>query len=230
MEEQAYTLVLDQSLDPSPVLPALIWAEGIEPLRATPDTPLFLMDTIKSVREVGEEYVPAAMRARVRKMLRHGKYHASGRGKPASEFLLRAALADSFPLVNEPVDVNNTISLASGLPGSIFDADISGRHLLIRRGMPGETYVFNNSGQTIDLQDLLLICCRSDDRWEPCGNPVKDAMATKIHSGTRNVVAVLYAPIDEPQDIVSHWADRYAALLSSHCRANTTGFCIVTSG
>jgi len=229
MEEQAYTLTLDMSLDPTPVLPALIWAEGINPPCATSDVPPFLADAITAAKEAGEDYVPAELRARVRKMLRYGKYHASGRGKPASEFLLRAALGNTFPLVNEPVDVNNAISLASGLPGSIFDTGISGAHLLVRRGMPGEAYVFNNSGQRIDLQDLLLICRRKGDDWEPCGNPVKDAMTTKIHADTRNVVAVLYAPSDEPKESISRWAERYAALLSSHCHARATGVHLVTA-
>jgi len=141
---------------------------------------------------------PLEVRQRVRKMLRHGKYKPAGRSKPASEFLLRAALSESFPLINEPVDVNNAVSLESGFPGSIFDADISGRHLLIRRGLPNEQYVFNPSGQTIDLQDLLLVSRKTETGWEPCGNPVKDAMITKISADTVNVVAVLYAPIDEP--------------------------------
>ena len=105
---------------------------------------------------------------------------------------MRAALSDAFPLVNGPVDVNNIVSLESGLPGSIFDASLSGRRLLIRRGAPGESYVFNPSGQSIDLQDLLHVCRFAGGAWEPCGNPVKDSMATKIRPETRVVVAVLY--------------------------------------
>ena len=67
-------------------------------------------------------------------MLRHGAYKPSGRGKPASEFLLHAALRGEFPLVHGPVDANNAISLASGLPGSIFDADLTGPRLFLRHG------------------------------------------------------------------------------------------------
>ena len=222
-----YSLEIGEDLRPCPVLPALIWAERIVPPLATESAPAFLTDVILEAQATGEEFVPAEVRKRVRKMLRFGKYHASGRGKPASEFLLRAALSDQFPLVNGPVDVNNAISLASGLPGSIFDSDLSGTHQLIRRGVPGEAYVFNNSGQTIDLQDLLLVCRRTDAGWEPCGNPVKDAMTTKIQTQTTNVVAVLYAPADEPRDSLAHWAENYAELLSSHCKAHTVGYRII---
>jgi len=56
--------------------------------------------------------------------------------------------------------------------------------------------------------------------WEPCGNPVKDSMATKIRSETRDVVAVLYAPADEPIDSLARWASRYAELLARECGAS----------
>ncbi len=229
MGEVIYRLDLDPSLDPSPVLPALIWAEGIVAPRPTEKAPPFLAEILTQAAVTGEEFVPDVLRKRVRKMLRHGKYHASGRGKPASEFLLRAAVAGSFPLVNGPVDVNNTISLVSGLPGTIFDADLSGTHLLLRRGRPEESYTFNRSGQTIDLQDLLLVCRRVEEAWEPCGNPVKDAMSTKIHPETKRVIAVLYAPMDEPVSSLEGWAARYADLLKAHCEAEVVGFKVITA-
>lgn len=227
MNEQSYVLELDPSLYPSAVLPALVWAKGIEPPAPTTTPPAFLEEILTQVEAAGEGFVSAELRTRVRKMLRYGRYHPSGRGKPASEFLLRAALNGSFPLVNGPVDVNNAVSLASGLPGSIFDADLSGTHLLLRRGKPGESYVFNPAGQIIDLEDLLLVCRRAEKGWEPCGNPIKDSMTTKIRPKTKNVVAILYAPADEPSTSVERWATRYAELLSTHCQAEVTGFKVV---
>ena len=224
MHEIAYRLDLDPSLAPPPVVPALIWAEAIQSPRDTEEPPAALDDVLRRARSVGEEFLAAEMRQRVRRMLRHGKYKPSGRSKPASEFLLQAALSGAFPLVNGPVDVNNAVSLESGFPGSIFDADRSGRRLRIRRGAAGESYVFNPSGQTIDLEDLLLVCRLIDDVWEPCGNPVKDSMATKIRSETRDVVAVLYAPADEPIDSLARWASRYAELLASECGASRAAF------
>lgn len=224
MPHETYRLTIDPSLSPSPVVPALIWAEGIRP----PEGPLaFLSEVVAATAAKGEGGIPETVRSRVRDMLRHGRYKPTGRGKPASEFLLRAALEGTFPRVNGPVDVNNAISLASGLPGSIFDADLSGPHLLLRRGKSGEAYVFNPSGQTIDLEDLLLVCRKAEEGWEPCGNPVKDAMATKVRPETGRVVAVLYAPIDEPVPSVEGWAARYADLLKTHCRAERSGFEVV---
>ena len=183
-----------------------------------------LAERISRAEQAGEDAVPLDVRQRVRRMLRHGKYKPSGRGKPASEFLLRAALNGSFPNVNGPVDVNNAISLESGFPGSIFDAELSGTELLLRRGTAGESYVFNPTGQSIDLEDLLLVCRYAASGWEPCGNPVKDSMLTKIRLNTRSAVAILYLPVDEPRASAEHWAGLYAGLLKSHCRAQAVGF------
>ena len=228
MMNEEYHLEIDGSLDPCPAMFALIWAEGILPPTTQTHPPAFLDSLLKATVDVGEEAVPAFVRQRVRNILRHGKYKPSGRGKPASEFLLRAALSESFPLVNEPVDVNNAISLESGFPGSISDVALSGKRLLIRRGLPDEEYVFNPSGQTINLEDLLLVCRKTQDGWEACGNPVKDAMSTKISSDTENVVAVLYVPVDEPEASVETLAQHYSTLLASHCGAADTGYRVIT--
>jgi len=224
VKRTSYRLESDSSLTPSPVLPALIWAEGIEPPTPTEEVPDALAELLARARSTGEAFVPQETRHRVRGMLRHGKYKPSGRGKPASEFLLRAALAGDFPLVNGPVDANNLVSLESGFPGSIFDAALSGGRLLLRRGAPGESYVFNPSGQSIDLEDLLLVCRFTAGGWEPCGNPVKDSMETKIRPETRDVIAVLYTPADEPLDSVERWAARYAEWLGRLGGAATVGF------
>jgi DNA/RNA-binding domain of Phe-tRNA-synthetase-like protein len=227
MTREAYCLETDSSLDPCPATFGLIWAEGIRPPRMSEGYPPFLATLLDAAVEAGEAYVPLEVRKRVRQMLRFGKYKPSGRSKPASEFLFRAALERSFPLINEPVDVNNAVSLESGFPGSIFDTRCSGRHLLVRRGVPGESFVFNPSGQSIDLQDLLLVCRHTVEGWEACGNPVKDAMITKISEETQDVIAVLYVPSDEPLASATAWAHKYAELLAEHCRAAASGYKII---
>ena len=225
-----YVVELDASLAPTPTHVAVVWAEDVKPPRPTEAPPPFLVELLTAAEASRDPFISQEVRARVRGMLRFGKYRASGRGKPASEFLLRAAISGSFPLINGPVDVNNAISLESGFPGSLFDAAISGTKLLLRRGRAGESYAFNASGQTIDLEDLLVVCRESESGWEPCGNPVKDSMATKIRETTDAVLAVLYVPADEPLDSLERWASRYAELLRSHCGAQRAGFDLVTGG
>jgi DNA/RNA-binding domain of Phe-tRNA-synthetase-like protein len=183
-----------------------------------------LLDDVLANAKEGRSPVSSAVQQEVRAMLRHGRYRPSGRGKPASEFLLHAALRGEFPLIYGPVDANNAISLASGLPGSIFDADLTGPVLLLRYGLSGESYVFNSSGQSIDLEDLVVACRAGADGWEPCGNPVKDSMATKVRAETRNVIGILYAPRSLGTAFAMLWAERFAELLAVSCRARAVGF------
>jgi DNA/RNA-binding domain of Phe-tRNA-synthetase-like protein len=160
-------------------------------------------------------------------MLRFGSYKPSGRSKPSSEYLLAAALEGSFPIVNGPVDANNAVSLEWGYPASIFDIDLCGPHLLLRRGKTGESYVFNPSGQRIDLKDLLCVCKAEGEVWIPCGNPVKDAMATKTGENTRNVLAVIYAPVSDSREILASAAARFQSLLSAECNAVDSGHLVL---
>ncbi|MFH2009184.1 MAG: phenylalanine--tRNA ligase beta subunit-related protein [bacterium] len=223
----APTLRIDEALHPCPCLPALIWAEEIAAPELSEQLPDPLAELVTRAAAAGESFWPPDVKGRVRQMLRHGKYKPSGRAKPASEFLLKAAMDGRFPAIHPPVNVNNAVSLESGLPGSIFDTDRSGDRLLLRRGRADERYVFNPSGQEIELTDLLLVARDGPDGGVACGNPVKDSMATKIQADTRRVVAVLYAPRDESPSQVEAWAKRFAALLSEWCQAREVGYLLV---
>lgn len=219
------------TVDPSAsmrCLPMLIWAEGIDVSAALP-RPDWLAAALATA-ESGQNPAPEGTRELVREMLRHGTYKPSGRAKPASEYLLAAATRGEFPVVNGPVDVNNAISLASGIPGSIFDSGLAGGSLLLRHGRPGESYVFNRSGQSIDLEDLLVVCRKVSGTWEPCGNPVKDAMTTKVRPESHGVVAVLYAPRSLGSTFATHWAERFATLLEVACQAQAAGVCDPVEG
>ena len=87
------------------------------------------------VRADGEE-----LRGAVRNMLRVGAYKPTGRGKPASEYLLSAAKEEPerFPRINNLVDINNLVSLESLLPISVIDLARAGSyHFLARHGRAG---------------------------------------------------------------------------------------------
>lgn len=132
-----------------------------------------------------------------RELLRNGRYKPTGRGKPASEYLLRAALEGDFPRVNGPVDANNLVSLESLAPISLWDLDLAGtEELEVRLGRAGERYVFNPSGQVLDLADLLCGCgLFGDGRSQPMVTPVKDGLATKLTPATRRVAGCIYFPL-----------------------------------
>jgi DNA/RNA-binding domain of Phe-tRNA-synthetase-like protein len=219
-------LDFDPGLEPRNLRIALIWALDLPGCPGTETAPAYLSLLLARVQAAGEGFLPQERRAAVRGMLRFGKYKPAGRSKPSSEYLLGAALQGGFPLVCGPVDVNNAVSLEWGYPASLFDLELSGHKLLLRRGAAGESYVFNSSGQSIDLEDLLCICRLHDGVWIPCGNPVKDAMATKIRESTRSVAAVIYAPLSEPLASLEAAAARFALLLHSECGAPETGWLV----
>lgn len=154
-------------------------------------------------------------KAAVRNMLRHGSYKPTGRGKPASEYLLNAAAEGEFPLIHNLVDVNNLVSLESLLPISLVDLERAATTAFaVRWGRAGESYVFNPSGQVLDLEDLLLVAKLPED--EPCASPIKDSQATKTHGESRDVLAVLYAP-SLLRPAAEGGARRMAALLAGAC-------------
>jgi hypothetical protein len=224
--ESKYGIAVDPDFSGEAPRLILVWAEGLPgcPSREGPSP--YLAELLERVRSQGESFLSPGRKAAVRSMLRFGSYKPAGRAKPSSEYLLAAALDGSFPFVNGPVDANNGVSLEWGYPASIFDAALTGSELLLRRGRPGESYVFNRSGQTIDLADLLLVCRRGSG-WEPCGNPVKDAMATKVFEACRSAVAVVYAPASEPQANLSACGERFASLLRGDCGASEAGYRII---
>jgi DNA/RNA-binding domain of Phe-tRNA-synthetase-like protein len=129
-----------------------------------------------------------AVRKAVRDLLRHGGYKPTGRGKPASEYLLGVAAEGPLTAINLAVDACNAVSLHSGLPISVVDLDRTRGALSIRVAEAGASYVFNASGQTIDLSGLLCLC----DEDGPCANAVKDAQRTKTHAGTRRTLSVVW--------------------------------------
>jgi len=124
----------------------------------------------------------------VRDLLRHGGFKPSGRSKPASEYLTAAFADGRWPQINPLVDICNVVSLKSGLPISLVDADRVQGALSIRIAPPATTYVFNPSGQVIDASGLV---CLYDDEG-PTGTPVKDAQRTKTDEATRNVIVIVW--------------------------------------
>jgi DNA/RNA-binding domain of Phe-tRNA-synthetase-like protein len=129
-----------------------------------------------------------AVRAAVRDMLRHGGYKPTGRGKPASEYLVRAASEGALGSINLAVDACNAASLHSGFPISVVDLALARPPFRIAIAPAGAEYVFNASGQTIDLGGLACLF----DADGPCANAVRDAQRTKTNAGTRETLSVVW--------------------------------------
>ncbi len=130
------------------------------------------------------------IRGAVRDMLRFGGYKPTGRGKPASEYLVRAAGEGALGSINAAVDACNAVSLHTGLPISVVDLDRAAPPFRIAIAPPGASYVFNPTGQVIDLAGLVCLF----DAEGPCGNGVKDAQRTKTEPATTRTLSVVWAP------------------------------------
>ncbi len=129
-----------------------------------------------------------AVRKAARDLLRHGGYKPTGRGKPASEYLIGASAEGTLGSINLAVDACNAVSLHSGLPISVVDLDLARAPFRIGIAKAGESYVFNASGQTIDLEGLLCLF----DAEGPCANGVKDSQRTKTRAETRRTLTVVW--------------------------------------
>ncbi len=161
------------------------------------------------------------LRKHVRDLLRHGGYKPTGRGKPSSEYLHGVWQSGALPVINVAVDIGNMVSLHSGLPISVVDLDKAREPLSVGIATEGTSYIFNASGQTIDLGGLL--CLRDADG--PCANAVKDAQRTKTTPQTRRVIVTVWGTMAMPgrteqtvQWLASLLAAHGASVQSSHGR------------
>ena len=147
-------------------------------------------------REAETPVPPAdeAVRGAARKLLRHGGFKPSGRSKPASEYLVRAVEAGELSSINAAVDACNAVSLHSGIPISVVDLDRATPPFRTAVAGEGDSYVFNASGQEMDLEGLLCLW----DAVGPCANAVKDSQRTKTHGGTRRTLTVLWGSHEVP--------------------------------
>jgi len=181
--------------------------------RPTPPEVLAMLDAGAAAPLRREEEVRAA----VRDMLRHGGYKPTGRGKPASEYLVRAATEGGLGSINAAVDACNAVSLHSGLPISVVDLELARPPFRIAVAPEGASYVFNPSGQEIDLGGLVCFW----DAEGPCANAVRDAQRTKTRAGTVRTLSVVWGVAGHESLLAS--ATRWYRELLESAGARTAG-------
>lgn len=139
----------------------------------------------------------------VRDLLRHGGFKPAGRSKPCWEYLRGMTSKGRFPWINPAVDATNAAALHGALPISTVDRDKLAGDLRVGIADPGTSYVFNGSGQTIDLSGLLCLF----DQNGPFANAVKDAQRSKTDAGTRRTLTVVWGLVSKPEhtDAVARW-------------------------
>ena len=180
-------------VDPHPLLDLRAFAtEFPAALDEIPTTPE--LQTLLSLKAAAPLQGDDKVREAVRRLLRHGGFKPSGRSKPASEYLVRAVSEGTLGSINAAVDVCNIVSLHSGLPITVVDLAKTKEPLRVGIAPAGATYVFNASGQTIDLEGLLCLF----DADGPCGNAVKDAQRTKTDAQTRRTLTLIWGTNELP--------------------------------
>jgi DNA/RNA-binding domain of Phe-tRNA-synthetase-like protein len=180
-------------IDPHPLLDLRCFETYFpRPLGEMPSSPelLGLLSLTSSAPLRSDETVREA----VRRLLRYGGFKPAGRSKPASEYLIKAVGDGRLASINVAVDVCNIVSLHSGLPISVVDLDRARPPFHVGLAPPGASYVFNSSGQAIELAGLLCLF----DAEGPCGNAVKDAQRTKTDSSTRRTLSLIWGTAELP--------------------------------
>lgn len=155
------------------------------------------------------------VRKDVRALLRHGGYRPTGRGKPASEYLARAAGEAKLGSINAAVDVLNAVSLHSGLPISVIDLERARAPFRIAIAPADSSYIFNPGGQVIRLDGLLCLF----DAEGPCANAVKDAQRTKTSEATRRTLSIVWGTNAHPERVAE--ATRWYRESLEHLGART---------
>lgn len=137
-----------------------------------------------------------ATRQRIRDVFRHGGYKPTGRGKPAAEYLAKAADEGRLTSINAAVDLCNVVSLHSGLPVSLVDRTLASPPFRIAIVRDDARFVFNASGQEIRLQGLVCLL----DGQGPCANGIKDSQRTKTTPTTERTLSIVWGA----QELAEH--------------------------
>jgi DNA/RNA-binding domain of Phe-tRNA-synthetase-like protein len=173
-------------IEPHPLLDAAVFKTEFPNPMAEMEDP----DWLATLRQGGPAPFSTTdeIRKVVRDLFRVAGYKPTGRGKPASEYLVKAAADGGLSSINAAVDVCNVVSLGSGLPISVVDAARIDPPLCVKIAGEDGTYVFNPSGQAIRFQGLFSLY----DQHGPCANGVKDSQRTKTGPDTTSTVTVIW--------------------------------------
>ena len=175
------------TIDPHPLLDlhALVaaWPETLDAVDASP------LDAVCGESGAHPFEAPDdAHKQAVRDLLRHGGFKPAGRSKPCWEYLVGVAAKGAFPRINAAVDATNAAALHGALPVSTVDLDRLTTPLRVGIAPGGSRYVFNASGQELDLSGLLCLF----DAEGPCANAVKDAQRAKTTGETRQTLTLIW--------------------------------------
>jgi DNA/RNA-binding domain of Phe-tRNA-synthetase-like protein len=143
--------------------------------------------------------------------------------RPSSEALLRRVLqGKGLPQVNAAVDVCNLCSLEDQLPLGLYDRELVRGSLRVRVGREGEGYPGIRK-QRVNLTGRLLL---ADDDG-PFGAPTSDSLRTAVTAKSRNLLVVLFCPLDRAGSDLTVALERIADRLTRYCSAGVAAVRVV---
>lgn len=129
--------------------------------------------------------------------------------RPSNEALLRRALkGEPLYRINTLVDALNLASLRFQLPFGLYDLARVEPPVVLRKGLPGETYEGIRKGPVnVEGRPVLV------DARGPFGNPTSDSSRTMITLECTSALIVMYAPAGKSPAGVHEVLDGTAATL-----------------
>ena len=176
------------------VRPGVIWWTG-----ATIVPHEHRLDALLAEAEARVRISPPAESAAVRTMYKKVGIDPT-KTRPSNEALLRRVRkGDTIPRINSAVDIVNWCSLEFQLPYGLYDAANVSGPVTLRLGAEGENYAgirkdaVNVGGRITVVDDL-----------GPFGNPTSDSRRTMVTQETRDLLVIVYAPVEVPQRQLEH--------------------------
>jgi len=133
--------------------------------------------------------------------------------RPSSEALLNRALKQkSLYSVNSLVDVANWCALDFLLPNGAYDRRKISGNIVLRKGMPGESYIGLNHN-VVNLHNRYTLV---DDRG-PFGSPITDSARTSINEQTTVTLFIIFSPADFDMERLRNFAGTMAERITTYC-------------
>lgn len=146
------------------------------------------------------------------------------RYRPAAEALLRrVAQGKGLFRVNGVVEVNNLLSLETGLSIGAYDMATLQPPLVLRRGRAGETYEGIGRGP-LNLEGLPVLA----DARGPFGSPTSDSARSMVTGETVRVLMVVFG--FAPAVVEAAHLARAAALLAAHAAGRVVASGLIGAG
>jgi DNA/RNA-binding domain of Phe-tRNA-synthetase-like protein len=139
------------------------------------------------------------------------------KNRPSGEALIKRVLGGKgLYRVNSVVELNNAVSLLSGCPCGVYDAEkISGDTISLVIGKPGQSYE-GIGGKVVNGEGKILTA----DASGVFGGPVADSKRTCVRPETKEVLMLIYGPKPVGPELLSESMSKAIEYMQKATKAN----------